>query len=193
MRRSWGAARGSLTKRRTRSTPSASNNADRQIVKLQQRASELLLEALDLLRERRLGDEQLFGGARERAFVGDRLQVLQLSKVHGRASQPIEVAYRDCKIHVFALSTGGRDSACMTAISINHVSVHAHDLERSAAFYERLFGMERIPTPTFERPVVLERGGLAMLAAGFQCFGMLETTEAILRSPVAGWRHSHPA
>src|SRR5438270_1274464 len=49
------------------------------------------------------------------------------------------------------------------------------------------------PIPTFERPVVLERGGLAMLAAGFQCFGMLETTEAILRSPVAGWCHSHPA
>ncbi|OLE35835.1 MAG: VOC family protein [Actinobacteria bacterium] len=41
----------------------------------------------------------------------------------------------------------------MTAISINHVSVHAHDLERSAAFYERLFGMERIPTPTFAFPV----------------------------------------
>ena len=51
---------------------------------LQQRAAELPLEALDLLRERRLGDEQSFGGARERAFVGDREQVLQLSKVHGR-------------------------------------------------------------------------------------------------------------
>ena len=41
----------------------------------------------------------------------------------------------------------------MTAISINHVSIHAQDLERSAAFYEQLFGMERIPTPTFAFPV----------------------------------------
>src|SRR3954452_6699589 len=41
----------------------------------------------------------------------------------------------------------------MAAISINHVSVHAHDLEQSATFYEQLFGMERIPTPTFAFPV----------------------------------------
>jgi catechol 2,3-dioxygenase-like lactoylglutathione lyase family enzyme len=41
----------------------------------------------------------------------------------------------------------------MTAISINHVSIHAEDLERSAAFYEQLFGMHRIPTPTFAFPV----------------------------------------
>jgi predicted enzyme related to lactoylglutathione lyase len=30
----------------------------------------------------------------------------------------------------------------MTAISINHVSIHAENLEKSAAFYEQLFGME---------------------------------------------------
>ena len=54
---------------------------------LQQRAAELVLEALDLLRERRLRDEQLLGGARERAFVGDRQQVLQLSKVHGMVNE----------------------------------------------------------------------------------------------------------
>jgi lactoylglutathione lyase len=41
----------------------------------------------------------------------------------------------------------------VSAISINHVSIHAQDLERSAAFYEQLFGMERIPTPTFAFPV----------------------------------------
>ena len=41
----------------------------------------------------------------------------------------------------------------MAATSINHVSVHAHDLDRSAAFYERLFAMRRIPTPTFAFPV----------------------------------------
>src|SRR2546430_2186588 len=39
----------------------------------------------------------------------------------------------------------------MTAISINHVSIHAQDLERSAAFYEQLFGMQRIPTPAPQR------------------------------------------
>jgi len=28
----------------------------------------------------------------------------------------------------------------MAAISINHVSIHAEDLEESAAFYEHMFG-----------------------------------------------------
>jgi hypothetical protein len=56
---------------------------------LQERAAELLFEALDLLRERRLCDQQLLGGARERALVGDRQQVLQLSKVHGRGSRQV--------------------------------------------------------------------------------------------------------
>jgi catechol 2,3-dioxygenase-like lactoylglutathione lyase family enzyme len=41
----------------------------------------------------------------------------------------------------------------MPATSINHVSVHANDLDESAAFYEQLFGMERIATPTFAFPV----------------------------------------
>ena len=41
----------------------------------------------------------------------------------------------------------------MSAISINHVSIHAHDLEHSAAFYEQLFRMERIPTSTFAFPM----------------------------------------
>src|SRR5258705_11244914 len=41
----------------------------------------------------------------------------------------------------------------MAATSINHVSVHANDLDESAAFYERLFGMRRIPSPTFAFPV----------------------------------------
>ena len=51
----------------------------------------------------------------------------------------------------------------MTAISINHVSIHAEDLERSAAFYEQLFGMERIPTPTFAFPVAWLRLGRQQL------------------------------
>ena len=51
----------------------------------------------------------------------------------------------------------------MTANSINHVSVHARDLEQSATFYEQLFGMERIPTPTFAFPVMWLRAGCQQL------------------------------
>jgi YD repeat-containing protein len=40
----------------------------------------------------------------------------------------------------------------MAATAINHVSVHARDLDESVAFYERLFGMRRIPTPNFAFP-----------------------------------------
>jgi len=47
----------------------------------------------------------------------------------------------------------------LSAISINHVSVHAKDLEQSAAFDEQLFGMEQIPTPTFAFPVAWLRLG----------------------------------
>jgi YD repeat-containing protein len=47
----------------------------------------------------------------------------------------------------------------MPAISINHISVHAHDLEESATFYEQLFAMERVPTPTFAFPVAWLRLG----------------------------------
>jgi lactoylglutathione lyase len=42
----------------------------------------------------------------------------------------------------------------MTAIRINHVSVHGDDLEASAQFYEELFGLERVPTPRFQEDVV---------------------------------------
>jgi lactoylglutathione lyase len=41
----------------------------------------------------------------------------------------------------------------MSAIRINHVSVHAADLDVSEAFYSELFGLERIPSPHFEHPV----------------------------------------
>jgi catechol 2,3-dioxygenase-like lactoylglutathione lyase family enzyme len=41
----------------------------------------------------------------------------------------------------------------MTATSINHVSVHADDLDESVAFYEQVFGMQRIASPTFGFPV----------------------------------------
>jgi lactoylglutathione lyase len=39
------------------------------------------------------------------------------------------------------------------ARGLTHVSVHAHDLEESARFYEELFGMEEIPAPDFPFPV----------------------------------------
>src|SRR5262245_16925198 len=43
----------------------------------------------------------------------------------------------------------------MKALRINHVSVHADDLEESARFYEDLFGMERIPAPNFPEVTVV--------------------------------------
>jgi catechol 2,3-dioxygenase-like lactoylglutathione lyase family enzyme len=39
------------------------------------------------------------------------------------------------------------------ATRINHVSVHAIDLDASVRFYTELFGMEAIPTPDFGYPV----------------------------------------
>ena len=43
----------------------------------------------------------------------------------------------------------------MGAQRVNHVSVHANDLEESAGFYEELFGMERVATPLFPHTRVL--------------------------------------
>jgi lactoylglutathione lyase len=51
------------------------------------------------------------------------------------------------------------DFAEVRALRINHVSIAAADLEKSAQFYEDIFGMERIPTPTFDLPVVWLRVG----------------------------------
>lgn len=41
----------------------------------------------------------------------------------------------------------------MRATRINHVSVHAVDLDVSERFYREVFGMEPIPTPHFGYPV----------------------------------------
>jgi catechol 2,3-dioxygenase-like lactoylglutathione lyase family enzyme len=41
----------------------------------------------------------------------------------------------------------------MSALRINHVSVHAADLDASEAFYRELFGVTRLPTPDFGYPV----------------------------------------
>jgi lactoylglutathione lyase len=45
------------------------------------------------------------------------------------------------------------------ATGINHVSISAKDLEESTSFYETLFRMERIASPTFDRPVQWLRVG----------------------------------
>ena len=47
----------------------------------------------------------------------------------------------------------------MRATRINHVSISADDLDVSARFYEDLFGLERLPTPSFELPVLWLRLG----------------------------------
>jgi YD repeat-containing protein len=41
----------------------------------------------------------------------------------------------------------------MRATSFTHVSIHADDLEESLRFYTELFGMRRVPSPDFSRPV----------------------------------------
>lgn len=47
----------------------------------------------------------------------------------------------------------------MRAVAFNHVSIPASDLEASARFYEEVFGLERIPSPTFPDPVIWLRIG----------------------------------
>ena len=42
----------------------------------------------------------------------------------------------------------------MRATRLNHVSVHAVDMDESIRFYEEVFGAERVPTPSFGFPVV---------------------------------------
>jgi catechol 2,3-dioxygenase-like lactoylglutathione lyase family enzyme len=41
----------------------------------------------------------------------------------------------------------------MQTNGFTHVSVHAHDLDESARFYQELFGVEEIPAPNFPFPV----------------------------------------
>jgi catechol 2,3-dioxygenase-like lactoylglutathione lyase family enzyme len=47
----------------------------------------------------------------------------------------------------------------MRATGLNHVSIHARDLDRSVRFYVEVFGMERIPTYNFAFPVQYLRLG----------------------------------
>ena len=45
------------------------------------------------------------------------------------------------------------------AISLNHVSVIARDLEEGIRFYEEVLGLERVPTPNFGSPIQWLRAG----------------------------------
>jgi len=51
----------------------------------------------------------------------------------------------------------------MPTLSINHVSLHANDLDESTRFYVELFGMTEIPTPNFGFPVQWLRLGAQQL------------------------------
>src|SRR5712671_6625881 len=57
------------------------------------------------------------------------------------------------------MSSSREDSLLVHALRINHVSIAARDLEASTRFYEDVFSMERIPTPTFGAPVQWLRVG----------------------------------
>jgi len=54
---------------------------------------------------------------------------------------------------------GWRKEKRMRATGLNHVSVHARDLEESVRFYTEFFGMEKIPTYNFGFPVQYLRLG----------------------------------
>jgi lactoylglutathione lyase len=49
------------------------------------------------------------------------------------------------------------------ATRLNHVSIHAYDMEESLRFYTELFGMERLPSPDFAQHVEWLRLGQQQL------------------------------
>jgi len=49
----------------------------------------------------------------------------------------------------------------MTAIRFNHIGISAPDVEQSVRFYERVFGMERVPSYAFASPTRYLRLGAA--------------------------------
>jgi lactoylglutathione lyase len=59
----------------------------------------------------------------------------------------------------------------MSATRITHVSIYANDLDESAAFYEELFGMERLPTARFPG------GGVLWLRLGEQQLHLFRSDE----------------
>jgi lactoylglutathione lyase len=87
----------------------------------------------------------------------------------GAASREIEAAFAsEINVHEHDLGSRFVDSPnpirpcilhAMGAIRLNHVSISARDLEESIRFYAEIFGMERIPSPTFRHPVAWLRLG----------------------------------
>jgi catechol 2,3-dioxygenase-like lactoylglutathione lyase family enzyme len=59
----------------------------------------------------------------------------------------------------------------MKATGINHVSIPCRDLDESERFYREAFGLERIPSPVFRRPV-------RWLRLGEHQLHLMETPEA---------------
>jgi catechol 2,3-dioxygenase-like lactoylglutathione lyase family enzyme len=59
----------------------------------------------------------------------------------------------------------------MRATGINHVSIPCRDLDESERFYREAFGLERIPSPDFRRPV-------RWLQLGGHQLHLMETPEA---------------
>ena len=49
---------------------------------LEQRHFEVLFQLADLLRQRRLGNAQAFGGATDMAFLVERNEIAKLTKIH---------------------------------------------------------------------------------------------------------------
>ena len=58
----------------------------------------------------------------------------------------------------------------MRATGINHVSIPCRDLDESETFYRDAFGLERIPSPIFRRPV-------RWLALGTHQLHLMETPD----------------
>jgi lactoylglutathione lyase len=58
-----------------------------------------------------------------------------------------------------AIGGGGTYGRSVRATTLNHISIHADDLDESLAFYTSVFGMQRIPSPNFRHPVAWLRLG----------------------------------
>ena len=114
---------------------------------------ELFLERADVLGERRLGDADAAGCARERSLVHDRDEALQLAEVHRQ-----NLSDRWLCAHL-TYRTKDKKLDPVRVTGINHVSIAARDLEESTRFYVEVFGMEPIATPIFATPVQWLRCG----------------------------------
>ena len=60
---------------------------------------------------------------------------------------------------MLAIGGGRTYGRSVRATTLNHISIHADDLEESLVFYTSVFGMERIPSPNFRQPVAWLRLG----------------------------------